>query len=174
MSNHRSHLWMSSMWQAFCMYSLYHVNHSKALQGRYYPILKIRKPRLREFRKLPEVTHVVTGKVEIKPRSVTFQRSYTLQYIILFLVPFRLQPVVFIRHDLGASYCTACFISNPEVRVFLVWWVRREAQRDQLICQNCTATKWSLVCRVQSRCLLHLNVQLHLDKLFPVPLTRQS
>lgn len=59
MSNHRSHLWISAMCQVVSVYSLYRVKHSTALQGRYYPILKIRKPRLREFSKLPEVTHAV-------------------------------------------------------------------------------------------------------------------
>lgn len=50
------------MCQGVDIYSLYRVKHSTALQGRYYPILKIRKPRLREFSKLPVVTHVVTGE----------------------------------------------------------------------------------------------------------------
>lgn len=61
---------MSATCQVLYRYSLYHVNHSIASQGRNYPILKMRKPRLREFSKLPEVTQVVTGRVGLKPRSI--------------------------------------------------------------------------------------------------------
>lgn len=86
-------------------YSLYHVNHPAALQGRYYPILKMRKARLREFSQLPEVTQVATGKGGIKPRSVQFQTLFFPSIPSLpSLRSFRLQSL-FIEHFLyGVLY----------------------------------------------------------------------
>lgn len=147
-SNNKYHLWISSVCQVFCVYSLCHVDHPTVLQGRYYPILKMRKPRLREFNKLPEVTQVITSRLGIKPRSVKFQRSYSFHCTVLFLHSFRLQPL-FIEHFLCARCCTTCFTFNLEVGVFPVLWMRKEAQ---LIYQRDTTSQWNLGCHLQSTC----------------------
>lgn len=144
------------MCQVFYIHSLCPVKHSAASQGRNYPILKMRKPRLREFSKLPEVTQVVTGRVGIRLRSVQFHRLYPSHNTALFLHPCRLL-LVFTKHFLCQTLCL-CFIFNLEVRVFQCVDKKRGSE-GSVNHQSYTTTMWILGCHLQSTCLLHSDIE---------------